>query len=204
MGRAGREAKVAAAAAERKAADLQKLLEAQSKNPDANRLELELELQRTKQAEAELRAEVETSRKTGAISKALKSLDLVDAELASRLIAEGVSYDPESKTYQATDASGNKISLEEAAKQFTSQYPYLVKSPMKPGQGSTSSNQSMLGQNDSAEQIIRSVLGTGYNHVTLPMVFGRGSSGVLSNEIAKKDYKSYQRLKAEAKNRGLI
>jgi hypothetical protein len=128
-----------------------------------------------------------------------EAMDGIGVEYVNRndavvLSEKHVVWDTERKRYVIHDESGNlrynkslePLSLTEFYQGFVTERPYLIKAQVRGGAGSKES------------------VTTGTEKYKLEDLFGPKSIGKLAQQVATKDIAEYRRLKAAAKDAGLI
>lgn len=180
------------AEAREEAERLRKELEAARKAPAAAEdaalqlAEARAELTALKAAEAE-------SKLKSALLSAVSAESFFDAPLAADLLRQSVKL-VDGKPIVIDPATGetrlgadfNPMGLKEAAQELAQQKAFLVRGQMKPGAGSVPS------------------LGDRSNLPKLETLFGPKSDGGAANKLCLQNPTLYRKLKAEARERGLI
>lgn len=225
QGRAAKELREAAEAAKAEAAALKaKLAEAEQarlaadggkdkKDVDA---ELKAEMERVKQShrdelasarkvaeakerEAAQAAEALSSmKKQIAMQAAASKINFVDTSVVTTLTRDKISFDKDLGRFVVLNDNGSlrmnasfePISLDEFYAEFASTHAYLVRGDVKPGSGSAESGKNFsdrFGNNYKVEDI-----------------FGPKSDSKAANALALRNPKEYQRLKAIARDLGLV
>lgn len=223
QGRAAKELREEAATAKREATELKARLEAleaeKATQGDKSKKELDAELRaemdrvkqvhkdeiasarklaEAKEREAQQAAEALTSmKKQIAIQAAASKINFVDVSMVTTLTKDQVKFDPEVGRFIVLNDNGSirmnasfePVTLEEFYSDFAASRPYLVRGDMKSGTGSgeSSTGSKRYGNNYTAEEI-----------------FGPKSNSKEANDLAMKYPKEYQRLKAEAREKGLV
>jgi len=144
------------------------------------------------------RAEALNVRKEVAItSAATKSAEWVDLDVVRKLTQDTVHYDADKSKWVVLNEKGQPrlnaamedMSLAEFFNDFAAKNPYLVKSSIKQGVGSTEANRSALSRNGKFE---------------VAQIFGKTSNSALASKLMKDDPAEYRRLKVIAKEAGLL
>lgn len=161
------------------------------------------ELENTKRLAADkvreaLEAKSETLKvkKEVAMHKAVSKLQFVDPSMVQKLTDDSVKFDEAKGKFIVISESGTEklnssmepMSLEEFYKDFAANNPYLVRAEARGGAGSSQS-QSGLSSNGKYE---------------LKQIFGKGSNPGLANKLALENPQEYQRMRAAAKENGLV
>lgn len=163
------------------------------------------EIERLRQAAAASAQEADKSknetinvRKEIAIAQAAQPVGFVDLNVITKLTTEYVRWDSTKNTFvvygdngqERLNASFNPMSLAEFYTEYAAKNPYLVRGDARPGTGSTQS------QNNTG------LTNNGKYEVT--QIFGKGSNAALANNLARENINEYHRLKAVAKESGII
>lgn len=153
------------------------------------------EAQREKERNQQLQEEIRKRDKMEAIRTAMDSVgvDFVSRQDAIRLSESSIDWDEERKSFVVRDENGNlkydaalnPKSLTQFYREFVAERPYLVKAQTRGGAGSKES----------------SATGTKYK---LEDLFGPKSNATLANELATKNIGEYRRMRALAKEQGLV
>lgn len=223
QGRAAKELREEALAAKREAAELKTRLEAleaervsqldkSKKDVDA---ELRAEMDRvkqvhkdeiatarrlaeTKEREALQAAEALTSmKKQIAIQAAASKVNFVDTNVVATLTKDQVKFDPELGRFIVLNDNGSvrmnasfePTTLDEFYSEFAATHSYLVRGDVKSGTGSAESTKGG---------------GQFGNTYTPEEIFGPKSDSKAANTLAMRNPKEYQRLKALAREKGLV
>jgi exonuclease VII large subunit len=126
-------------------------------------------------------------RRESFISKKCLDYNFVDADIVASLTESDIEWSEQKQGFVIVDS---EMSPEEYFADFATKKPYLVKSDIRTGSGSSDSS--------------RSGLNSGQQRYKVTDVFGRGSNSQLANKIALESPAEYRRLKSEAKNKRLI
>jgi ribosomal protein L16 Arg81 hydroxylase len=230
MGRAGSEARKQAEEAQTQLQTLQKELEAakaelgKAKTPsekkdakaEADALAAQIaemkqiqtqtaaEMDRLKQLAAAREKDIESAkretinvRKQNAIQNAASNQGFIDAEIVAALTADAIQYDTEKGRFFVLGENGQprlnsayeQMTLEEFYAEYAQKKPYLVRGDIKAGAGSSEAQRSAL---------------NAAGKYTVDQIFGKTSNASLANKLAMTQPKEYARLKAEAKDKGII
>lgn len=223
QGRAAKELREEALNAKKEAAELKARLEAleaekatQADKPkkDAD-ADLRAEMDRVKQvhrdeiasarklAEAKEREAVQASdaltsmKKQIAIQSAASKVNFVDINVVTTLTKDQVKFDTELGRFTVLNDNGSvrmnasfePTTLDEFYQEFAATYSYLVRGEVKPGAGSAESTKG----------------GGPYGNThTVEEIFGPKSDSKAANTLALRNPKEYQRLKAVAREKGLV
>jgi hypothetical protein len=126
-------------------------------------------------------------RKEAFISKKCLDYDFVDSEIVSSLTEQSIEW---SEAKQDFVVAGAEMTTNEFFATFAAQKPYLVKSDVKTGAGSSESS--------------RTGLSSGQSRYKVDQIFGKTSNSKMANDLATNNPQEYRRLKAEAKNKRII
>lgn len=190
------EKKESKAEAEALAAQIQEMKAIQSQTAaEMDRLK-QLAASKDKDVEA-ARKEALNIRKQNAIQSAASSHGFVDVDVVTALTSEAIQFDPEKAKFYVVGENGQprlnaayeQMSLDEYFQEFATKKPYLVRGDVKGGVGSTEAQRSALNQQ---------------GKYPVDQIFGKGSNAALANKLALTQPKEYARLKAEARDKGLI
>ena len=120
----------------------------------------------------------------------------VNSDLAIRIMRDHVRLGEDGKPVVVDDSGAewlneefSPMSLSDLSRTIGEKHPYLLRSQVKGGIGSAESARSTL---------------TDVPREKLAQLFGRNSDSRLANELARKDYRTYSRLKEAARKEGLI
>lgn len=154
------------------------------------------EAQRERDDSTALRQELKEVRRQEAIRTAMDSLgvEFVSPKAAVKLSEESIVWDEDRKRYVVHDDKGqlryNKalepLDLSEFYHTFVSDNPYLIKAQLRSGAGSKESSAG------------------GSNKYKLEDLFGSKSKGQLAQKLAAENITEYRRMRAVAKEQGLI
>jgi hypothetical protein len=183
MGRSASETRQQLDAEKKRAENLETQLretQAQAESSAAERDEL-----KRKHADAEQR--IITLRKKAFITDACIDHNFVDAPTVNSLVEQQLNWSDEKESFEVLDSD---MTPAEFFTDFAKKKPYLVRSDVRTGSGSSDST--------------RTGLPTGQQRYKAEDVFGRNSSSKLANDLARRDPQEYRRLKAEARNKKLI
>jgi hypothetical protein len=130
-------------------------------------------------------------------SAATKSAEWVDLDVVRKLTQETIHYEPEKGKWVVLNEKGQprlnaameEMSLAEFFNDFAAKNPYLVKSSIKQGVGSTEASRSALSRSGKFE---------------VSQIFGKASNSALASKLMKEDPAEYRRLKVIAKEAGLL
>jgi hypothetical protein len=183
MGRSASETRQQLDAEKKRAENLETQLretQAQAESSAAERDEL-----KRKHADAEQR--IITLRKKAFITDACIDHNFVDAPTVNSLVEQQLNWSDEKESFEVLDSD---MTPAEFFTDFAKKKPYLVRSDVRTGSGSSDST--------------RTGLPTGQQRYKAEDVFGRNSSSKLANDLARRDPQEYKRLKSEARNKKLI
>jgi hypothetical protein len=183
MGRSASETRQQLDAEKKRAENLETQLretQAQAESSAAERDEL-----KRKHADAEQR--IITLRKKAFITDACIDHNFVDAPTVNSLVEQQLNWSDEKESFEVLDSD---MTPAEFFTDFAKKKPYLVRSDVRTGSGSSDST--------------RTGLPTGQQRYKAEDVFGRNSSSKLANDLARRDPQEYRRLKAEARTKKLI
>jgi seryl-tRNA synthetase len=162
------------------------------------------EAERSKKLLVDKDKEIEThknraldTQKQFAMRDAASKVNFFDVQNVTKLTGDSISFDSDRSRFVVLNEQGQPrlnsayepMSLDEFYQEFAAKNPYMVRGDLKPGVGSTESQRSGLTNN---------------GKYTVEQVFGKGSNSRLANDLAMKDPNEYKRLKAVAKQNGLI
>jgi len=136
-------------------------------------------------------------RKQVAISNAAGKLGFVDVSQVADLTSKSVKFDEQRGRFVVYSSDGTErlnssyepMSLEEYYKEFADKNPHFVRGEAKGGTGSTQSTRS----NSSASA-----------KYEVGQIFGPKSNSQLANKLAQENLPEYRRLKAQAREAGLV
>jgi hypothetical protein len=183
MGRSASETRQQLDAEKKRAENLETQLretQAKAESSAAERDEL-----KRKHADAEQR--IITLRKKAFITDACIDHNFVDAPTVNSLVEQQLNWSDEKESFEVLDSD---MTPAEFFTDFAKKKPYLVRSDVRTGSGSSDST--------------RTGLPTGQQRYKAEDVFGRNSSSKLANDLARRDPQEYRRLKAEARTKKLI
>jgi hypothetical protein len=103
---------------------------------------------------------------------------------------DGAEDDDAQDDSEDGQSTAHSVTPDEFFARFAMKKPYLVRSDIKPGSGSSESS--------------RTGLPTGRQEYKVEEIFGKGSSSQLANRLAQTDKAAYRRLKVEARQKKLI
>lgn len=157
---------------------------------------LRKQLQDSKTEGDKARAEALHQKKLFKITTAAAKEDFVNIDVVMTLTEKYIKWNEQENKWVVLNEDGqprmnpayDPMTVEEFYADYASKHPYLVKGQTKPGTGSTGSNGSTYttGRYKPEE------------------IFGPKSDSKRANELAIKNPLEYKRLKAEARERGLI
>lgn len=143
------------------------------------------------------RQETLNFRKASTLQAAISKVPFVNGEVVAKLVAENIAIDPENPNKLIVvredgsprlNAALENMSVDEFINDFAAKNKYLVRGDIVPGTGSSESN--------------RHIAKGGKHEVK--DIFGPKSNAKVANELAKADPAEYRRLKAVAREAGLI
>lgn len=161
-------------------------------------LERHRKLVQDKDAEiAKAKDETVQVKKQVAIQTAANKAGFVDVNIVSKLTDDLVKFDGTRGRFVVLNEQGTErlnssyepMSLEEFYKEYAANNPFLVKSDVKGGAGSSQNTRSNFA-------------GSGKYEVT--QIFGKTSNGALANKLAQENPQEYHRMKIVAKEAGII
>ena len=145
------------------------------------------------------RAKEETTRvrKHNAIQQLAAKEGFVNPELVIKVTEDAFKWDDQAGKFVVVGADGasrvnssyEEMSMGDYFKEFAASNPYLVRSDVKSGSGSTG-NKQFQGSSD--------------GKVEVKQIFGKNSDSRLASELMKRSPEDYKRMKAVAKSQGLI
>jgi len=174
--------------------EIAEMKRAQSTNTDeTSRLKQQVEAER-KSAET-ARNEASDVRKSVAIQRAVNAANFVNNDIVEQLTKDSVKL--ENGKFVVVNEAGQPrmnaafepMTLNEFYAEFAAKNPYLVRSDVKAGQGSTQSSRYDVSRDGKLE---------------VKQVFGKDSSAKLAMELKKSNPAEYARLKQIAISGGLI
>jgi hypothetical protein len=177
-------------------AQIAEMKNAQSRNADeATRLKQQLDAERQEAVKA--KTEALNVRKSVAIQRAASEVNFVNNEVVEKLTDAFVKWDETKGGFVVVNESGQPrmnaayepMSLSEYYQEFAAKNPYLVRSDVRPGVGSTQSGRFDVSRDGKLE---------------VKQVFGKESNSRLAMELKKSNPAEYARLKVIAKDSGLI
>jgi hypothetical protein len=143
------------------------------------------------------RADAEGVRKQNAIQSAAGKNGFFNVDQVVKLTGDLVKYDATTKSFTVFTENGTErlnseykpMTLDEFYIEFAAKNPYLVRSDVKGGSGSSESVRTGV---------------TGNGKFTVDQIFGKTSSGVLAQQLMKTNPAEYHRLKGVAKENGIL
>jgi hypothetical protein len=127
-------------------------------------------------------------RREAFISKKCLDYDFVDSEIVSSLTEQSLEWSEAKQDFVV--AGSEMMSTNEFFADFAQKKPYLVKSSVHTGSGSSDSS--------------RTGLSSGQQQYKVEQIFGKSSNSKLANELMARDKAAYHALKREAKQKHLI
>jgi hypothetical protein len=162
--------------------------------------EVEQWKQRFSQKEQEVKQAKEETlavRKQNAMHNAASSVGFVNPEIPVRLLEHNIQWDEDRQRFVVKGEGGTlrmnaalePMSLKEFYEEFATNNSYLVRSESRGGTGASESQR-----------------GVSMRDAEYPVekIFGKNSSAKLANDLKRSNPKEYARLKAKAKEQGLI
>lgn len=140
--------------------------------------------------------EVMTVKKQVAIQGAAGKANFVDVNMVTKLTEDSVKFDDTKNRWVVLGDNGQErfnstmepMTLDEFYTEYASKNPFLVRSDVRGGSGSTEAQRSGLSAN---------------GKVTIEQLFGPKSDSRIANAFAKENIAEYRRMKTRAKELGL-
>lgn len=146
----------------------------------------------------EYKVRSEQERKAYALRDAAQKINPFDVNDVVQATKDSVVWDEDKKAWSVINPENGQprlnsglypMSLDEFFTEFAAKKPYLVRGSAKPGIGSSESGRTDVANN---------------GKYTVDQIFGKNSNSKLAQQLAKQDIKEYHRLKAIARESGLI
>lgn len=145
---------------------------------------------------SEARTALLNERRNTAITNAASKLNFVNVGVVAKLTQDQVQWDENRNRFIVLNDQGTErmnaayepMSLDEFYAEYASKNPYLVRGDVKSGSGSSESRSALSRDGKYAVE----------------QIFGPKSDSRLANRLAMENYPEYARLKAVAKENGLL
>lgn len=156
---------------------------------------LEQDLAEARENSKTLREQFHRYKKDTAIAALANSIKPMDAAIVGELMSKNLKIDdggnlvavtPEGHPMLDPDTM-EPVTAEQFASTWAKAHPYLIQGPVKSGTGTAETQKLSFTPKYDLRQL-----------------FGRGSDGVMANQLAKRDKQLYQELKRKAQESGLI